>query len=45
MNDKKKKFVIPEAEIVDFINEDILTVSNNSRGEWDAGEVEPWGWN
>lgn len=44
MNDKKKKkeFVIPEAEIVDFTNEDIITSSN----EWgDAGgnNAEFWG--
>ena len=46
MNDKKKKkeFVIPVAEIVDFTNEDIITASDNGKGEWDAGVVEPWGW-
>lgn len=29
MNDKKKKkFIIPEAEVVNFDNEDIITLSN-----------------
>lgn len=27
MNDKKKKFIIPEADIVDFANADIITLS------------------
>ena len=27
MNDKKKKFIIPEAEMVDFGNNDIITIS------------------
>ena len=29
MDDKKKKFVIPEAEVVDFAMEDIVTVSDH----------------
>ena len=28
MDDKKKKFVIPDAEVVDFAMEDIVTVSD-----------------
>ena len=46
MNDKnkKKKYVIPEAEIVDFANEDIMTTSGNA--EWwsndDNREVWPF---
>lgn len=44
MNDKKKKkeFVIPEAEIVDFASEDIILTS----GEWADGgndNREYWG--
>ena len=27
MDDKKKRFAIPEAEVVDFANEDIITLS------------------
>lgn len=45
MDDKKKrKFLIPDAEIVDFVNEDILTTSGNA--EWwedgDEDNVEDW---
>ena len=29
MDDKKKKFVIPEAEVIDFAMEDIITVSSD----------------
>ena len=28
MDDKKKKYVIPDAELVSFANEDIITFSN-----------------
>ena len=40
MDDKKnKKYVIPEAEIIDFANEDIVTVSSLDRAvRWDEGE-------
>ena len=39
MDDKKKKFVIPEAEVVDFAMEDIVTVSEVNRAvRWDEGE-------
>ena len=27
MDDKKKKYVVPEAEVVDFVTEDIITES------------------
>ena len=36
MDDKKKKFVIPEAEIIDFSEEDIITAS-------EATDVLKWG--
>ena len=45
MNDKKKKkeFAIPVAEIVDFINEDIITSSDNATTGWDNdGYRERW---
>lgn len=45
MEDKKKKrFAIPEAEIVDFVNEDIITESGKAEWWQDAGEdnVEDW---
>ena len=36
MNDKKKnkKYVIPEAEILDFANDDIITLSNYGKLRW-----------
>ena len=36
MNDKKKKkeFVVPAAEMVDFTNEDIITLSGVDRLYW-----------
>ena len=43
MNDKKKKkYVIPEAEIVSLANEDIITLSNNGTAGWTDGEREGW---
>lgn len=39
MNDKKA-FVIPEAEILDFNNEDIITLSDNGLATWDDGTQE-----
>ena len=27
MNDKKKKYIVPEAEITEFVSEDIITLS------------------
>ena len=36
MNDKKKKFAIPEAELIDFGNDDIVTVSGveTNNADW-----------
>ena len=47
MDDKKKKFVIPDAEVVDFAMEDIITesltrVANLNWGEEDAGDYDNW---
>ena len=44
MNDKKKRrFVDPKAEIVDFIDEDIITLSDNeSEGFNKDGYREGW---
>lgn len=42
MDDKKKKFIIPEAEIIDFSEEDIITKSGNR--DWgEDGNVDDWG--
>lgn len=43
-NKKKKIFPIPEAEIVDFANEDILTTSGRAQWWEDDSEdnVENW---
>ena len=38
MNDKKKKFIVPEAEIIDFSEEDIITGSGLSEGD----DLENW---
>ena len=37
---KKKKYVIPEAEILDFANDDIITLSGDETAEW--GEGAEW---
>ena len=43
MDDKKKKYVIPEAEIVDFSSEDIITVSVvEGAADWDDPEGEDY---
>ena len=44
MNDKKKKkYVVPEAEIIEFNKvDDIITTSNNGDGGWEAGVREGW---
>ena len=40
---KKKKYVIPKAEIIEFNNvDDIITASDNGEGGWEAGEREGW---
>ena len=36
---KKKKYVIPEAEVVNFDNEDIITLSSGDTANW---EGENW---
>ena len=38
--DEKKKYVIPEADVVDFTNEDIITASLNGTAEWGDGLTE-----
>lgn len=35
-----KKFVMPEAEIVSYSDEDIITLSNYGLAGWDDGEQE-----
>ena len=42
MDDKKKKFIIPEAEVIEFTNDDIITRSGNADWEED-GNWEDWG--
>ena len=49
MNDEKKKFVIPEADVVDFVNEDIITLSGATQtaigadGQWGNDDnTEGW---
>ena len=43
MDDKKKTFVIPEAEIMPFSNEDIITESAGLLGWDDDDNTEVWG--
>lgn len=45
MDEKKKKFIAPEANMLDFANDDILTTSGDG-GEWWMGggdNAEPFG--
>ena len=35
MDDKKKKFIVPDAELVDFANDDIITLSALGTGNSD----------
>ena len=47
MDDKKKKFVIPEAEIIDFSEEDIITTSmvkGTDTDNWPFGDGDGEGW-
>ena len=49
MNDKKNKYVIPEAEIICFNNEDIITLSGGvqramTNGLWDEEDDNTEGW-
>ena len=38
MDDKKKKYVKPEADLIDFSGEDIITVSVLEEAGWDGEE-------
>ena len=38
MDDKKKMFLKPEAEIVEFVDEDIITVSVGDTADFSMGE-------
>ena len=42
---KKKKYIIPEAEVVDFADDDIITYSDGTqRAAWDDdNNGERWG--
>ena len=45
MDDKKKKYVIPEAEIIDFANDDIITLSGllSNNANWlEDDNTEDW---
>ena len=44
MDDKKKRFVIPEAELIGFTNNDIITLSNADQGAYwgDDDNGEDW---
>lgn len=46
MGDKKnkKRFIVPEAEIVNFVNDDIITASLTANGtaDWDEGDKDLW---
>ena len=44
MDDKKKKYTIPEAEIVDFAKDDIITLSDGTQAlNWeDDDNGEEW---
>ena len=41
MDDKKKTFIVPEAAIVNFSDEDIITASNNANWIGDDN-MEDW---
>ena len=39
MDDKKNKYVIPEAELIDFASSDIITLSGvDEAAGWEEGE-------
>ena len=48
MDDKKKKFIVPEAESVEFFAEDIIVTSNvtfdagDAEAGWSGGTREKW---
>ena len=37
MDDKKKKFILPDAEVVDFANDDIITLSGATQEAMGVG--------
>ena len=37
MDDKKKKFIAPEADVLDFANDDIITLSAGETAGWNDG--------
>lgn len=39
---KKKKYIKPEADVLDFINEDIITTSNNANWVNDDNMEDWW---
>ena len=41
MDDKKKKFIAPEADVLDYANDDIITLSSNDTAQWGDG-AEWW---
>ena len=40
MDDKKKKYETPEAEVVHFSNDDIITLSEGAEAGMDGEELE-----
>ena len=44
--ESKKKYDSPEIETLEFLNEDIVTASNEgaSDGEGNGNDVDNWGW-
>ena len=44
--DEEKKFIVPEAEIVDYTNDDIITLSGAGDGtnDWAQDNAETWRW-
>ena len=42
----KEKYSSPEIETIEFLNEDIVTASNEgaSDGEGNGNDVDNWGW-
>ena len=42
MDDKKKKFIAPEADVLDFAKDDIITLSGTDTATWGGGDGEEW---
>jgi hypothetical protein len=42
MSEEKKKFEKPEAEVISFQNDDIITISNGGDDPGYIKEGEPW---